>query len=158
MPMEPENLIGKTFGRLLVTGPVRRRPDNRYEWLCTCECGKERYALAKLLKNGMTKSCGCLRGEGNNYRHGKCKSHIYYNHKNMMNRCYNPNVKSYKYYGQRGIKVAKVWHKFKNFLADMESTWFPEATLDRINPKKGYSKSNCRWLTRADNLQHRWES
>ena len=63
----------------------------------------------------------------------------------MLARCYNKNHKNYKYYGAIGVKVCKRWlDSYVNFEKDMGKR--PEGkTLDRINPEKGYSPSNCRW-------------
>jgi|SRR5688572_4809820 len=80
--------------------------------------------------------------------------------RNMKSRCYNPNMKGYKYYGGRGIKVCKRWHKFDNFLADMGEPPSKEHVLDRLKTSKDYSLSNCRWATydeQADTRTHvRW--
>jgi hypothetical protein len=37
----------------------------------------------------------------------------------------------------------------------MRATWQPGLTLDRINPDKGYTRSNCRWITRAEQQRNR---
>ena len=51
-----EDLVGQKFGRLTVLEHVCNR-----KWRCRCECGKETIVEACHLKNGHTKSCGCLR-------------------------------------------------------------------------------------------------
>lgn len=63
---QKENLLGKRFGRLFVIaehehiGVKKKAP----AWLCQCECGSEPKAIkAEYLKNGDTKSCGCLNEE-----------------------------------------------------------------------------------------------
>jgi hypothetical protein len=57
-------------------------------------------------------------------------------------------------YYDKGIRVCKRWSIFKNFLKDVGLPPSPQHTLDRINPRKNYTKSNVRWAdprTQAEN-------
>lgn len=56
------DLTGQKFGRLTV---IKRAPNknNRTAWLCECECGKQLIVISKSLRDGNTKSCGCLHRE-----------------------------------------------------------------------------------------------
>jgi hypothetical protein len=55
-----ENIIGRRFGRLTVISD--EGTDGHYHyWRCQCDCGKEIVARTASLKNGNTKSCGCIR-------------------------------------------------------------------------------------------------
>lgn len=54
-----KNLVGKIFGRLTVLKDVGRK-HGEVLWLCKCNCGNEVNITANNLKNGGTKSCGCL--------------------------------------------------------------------------------------------------
>lgn len=74
--------------------------------------------------------------------------------KGMKQRCDNPNRKDYSYYGGRGIGYDPKWKTLAGFLEDMGERPSPAHTLDRINPDQGYSKSNCRWATRAEQSQN----
>lgn len=56
---ELENLIGKKFGKLTVIGEPFLI-NGRSHSLCKCECGNEKKINQRNLKNGNTKSCGCL--------------------------------------------------------------------------------------------------
>ena len=56
---KPENLAGQKFGKLLAIREADRGKRKRTQWLCLCDCGKEKIAYASYLKNGQTKSCGC---------------------------------------------------------------------------------------------------
>lgn len=73
----------------------------------------------------------------------------------MLTRCYNPASLSYENYGRRGIDVSDEWHKFENFFADMNPRPSPAHSLDRIDNDQGYSKENCRWATREDQMGNR---
>jgi hypothetical protein len=77
-------------------------------------------------------------------RHGMTFSPTYTSWNGMKNRCLNPKVKDFKYYGGRGISIDPRWMLFENFLADMGER--PEGTtIDRIEVNGNYCKSNCRW-------------
>lgn len=73
----------------------------------------------------------------------------------MMRRCYDPNYTGYALYGGRGIEVCKSWHAINNFIADMDSTYSPGLTLDRIDNNKGYCKKNCRWVTLTEQARNK---
>jgi hypothetical protein len=70
--------------------------------------------------------------------------------KGMLNRCYDTKNISYRLYGAKGIKVCKRWHSFENFIKDMGVRTDLSLSLDRIDGTKGYSKKNCRWVSKAD--------
>lgn len=56
------DLIGDRYGRLTVIKEVEGKPNKRY-FLCKCDCGNEVTVYMGNLRNGQTKSCGCLRDE-----------------------------------------------------------------------------------------------
>lgn len=72
----------------------------------------------------------------------------------MKQRCKNPKDPYFHCYGEKGISVCERWEAFENFLADMGDP--PQGlTLDRINPKEGYSKDNCRWSSAKEQARNR---
>jgi hypothetical protein len=138
VPRAGLDISGKKYGKLTVI----RRASRQGHWVCRCDCGKEMETRGSRLRQGTTKSCGCLR-----IRHGhsrsKALSDTYVSWKAMKARCGNSQIKSH---GARGIKYDPRWKSFKNFLADMGER--PTGrTLDRIDVMQGYSKQNCRWAT-----------
>lgn len=56
------NEIGNVYGYLTVIDSAPSK-DNRAMWLCKCKCGNECVVSGKQLRNGHTKSCGCLKKE-----------------------------------------------------------------------------------------------
>lgn len=72
----------------------------------------------------------------------------------MKQRCLDTEHPTYKRYGARGVTVCERWLVFENFLADMGER--PAGmTLDRENGKLGYTPTNCRWATRAEQARNR---
>lgn len=55
------NLTGMRFGKLLVICRAGSTKDKRALWLCKCDCGNNKIATGICLRNGDTKSCGCLK-------------------------------------------------------------------------------------------------
>lgn len=55
-----ENLTGKHYNRLTVDSYAFSLNGNAY-WLCSCECDNKNIVSTAKLKNGHTKSCGCLK-------------------------------------------------------------------------------------------------
>jgi hypothetical protein len=143
-------MIGQIYGRLTVAQKVRKEGDRHAYWRCECECGNERIVVQYDLRNGHTRSCGCLVREMIGARkrtHGESRRRIYFTWQRMMHRCYRAKHKDYPYYGARGITVCAAWHDFKNFYADMGEP--PSGlTLERKNNESGYSPDNCCWASR----------
>jgi hypothetical protein len=65
--MSFEDLTGRRFGRLLAMERaedyVNPAGQPKVQWLCKCDCGRENIVEAGQLRNGHTKSCGCLSAE-----------------------------------------------------------------------------------------------
>lgn len=150
-------MVGQKFNRLTVMLDVGYS-HGQQSYLCECECGNKLVTAGQRLRNGQTKSCGCLAREtskANNYKHGKAGTAIYRTWSNIKNRCRNKNHRNYKDYGGRGVDICDEWfNSFEQFYKDVGD--IPEGmSLDRIDNNKGYSKSNCRWATKAEQSKNR---
>ena len=58
------DLTGQRFGNLIVLRPAEN-VGPRTAWVCQCDCGNKTVVKTQHLRNGHTKSCGCLEGTGN---------------------------------------------------------------------------------------------
>ena len=56
-----DTMVGKKFGNLVVQKLAYRGKDSKKYWECQCGCGRVCLVQESHLKNGHTKSCGCLR-------------------------------------------------------------------------------------------------
>jgi hypothetical protein len=149
------DLIGKKFGKLTTLERVSPIGVKQTKFRCLCECGNETLVFAAHLKNGHTKSCGCLASTSkHSVTHGKSNTSTYRSWMAMIRRCTNPNCSAYQWYGKKNIMVCDDWKKFDNFLRDMGDR--PTGMeLDRIDNYSGYSRDNCRWVTHKENCMNR---
>lgn len=55
----------------------------------------------------------------------------------------------------KGVSIDKRWHDFENFLQDMGKRPSRDHQISRKDNSKGYSKGNCEWTTKAENIAER---
>jgi len=142
-------MVDKKCGRWTVLGESGRNKTGNALWVCRCDCGNVSIIRGADLRNGSTKSCGCLKSEvakTNNTTHGMSNAIIYRIWAAMIQRCNNSNDKDYHNYGGRGITVCDEWLSFEGFFADMGQR-SEGLTLERKNNELGYFKENCCWAT-----------
>jgi hypothetical protein len=157
----PLDLTGERYGRLVALCNTGRKQLRNFIWRFRCDCGNEIERPSGEVRRGGVSSCGCYRNEmrGDHMRkhaagynkarakHGLTGSPTWVTWDSMIQRCENPNHKSFAEYGGAGIVVCPEWHDFARFLADMGER--PEGlTLDRFpNGAGNYEPGNCRWAT-----------
>jgi hypothetical protein len=153
-----KSYVGEKFGRLTVLTDLEdiKKGNLNIRLVATsCDCGARHTVRLHSLTNSTIESCGCLRLEkakqtcidrNTTHNDSGTKEHVAW--KAMVKRCYNDTGPTYKYYGERGIKVHENWlNNYKQFLLDMgrapddSSDW----SVGRKDNNADYSASNCVW-------------
>jgi hypothetical protein len=157
------DLVGKRFGRLVVTARSLPNLNGHARWICRCDCGESSDVLGYHLRNGRTQSCGCLRDEAVIARCTKHQHAVGYQWtaeyrawQNMKNRCKGTQTNSRKWYADRGITVCAEWtHSFEAFLAHLGPRPSPEHSIDRIDVNGNYEPGNVRWATPTEQARNK---
>lgn len=155
------DISNKRFGRLIVFSREDNDCSGNVYWLCECDCGQQTIVRSCSLRNGDTRSCGCLKKEKTiiiKTTHGHTKnkksSRTYNSWNTMIQRCTNPGNTHYHSYGGRGIVVCSRWMKFESFLEDMGDR--PKGhQIDRIDNDGNYCLENCSWVTPKVNSRNK---
>jgi len=164
-PISPNNCIlhlltpdltGQEFHYLIVLGRSSKKGSTTY-WDCVCKCGNELQVGTRSLLIGNTKSCGCWKKEQTQKRnkqnaiHGLKKHPLYSKWGGIKNRCTNPKMTGYKYYGGKGIKICAEWEnnpaKFIHWA--LKAGWEKGLSIHRLNSNKNYQPDNCVFMTQS---------
>lgn len=152
-----EEFIGKKYGRLKINsldkvekqkykskGTTKYR--NKFFISCACDCGKNTVKSLDSIRQGNTRSCGCLSTE-NKTSHGMNNTKLNSVWRDMRYRCNNSNSDFYENYGGKGVKVCEEWGDFVVFYKWATTNGYAEGlSIDRIDVDGDYEPSNCRWV------------
>ena len=145
--MKPLSLEGRRFGRLVAIRLAGySRPAGKV-WVCRCDCGVIREAIAAALISGKPRSCGCLLRDSNRTRNGEGWVTAALNYTRNAARC-------------RGIKFSLSWTQVKVLVTDRcvycgvlpsvhsgrfrNPSWqVPCNGIDRVDSSRGYTIRNC---------------
>lgn len=145
-----QELIGRRFGRLVVTKTVRKK--GRQGLAVVCDCGTKKELDKGNVVSGRTLSCGCLirdigrsRAFHGEYRNNK-QSAEYAIYHGAKKRCQNPKDGAFKYYGERGVEFR--FTSIEQFIADVGRRPSKEHSIDRKDTNGHYEPGNVRWATK----------
>lgn len=155
------DLTGEKFGRLTV---IKRHPvndrQNKPQWECICDCGKNVVVSAYSLRSGNTKSCGCYKSDIDrevNTTHGESKTRLYRIWCSIKRRCNSPTDKSYDRYGGRGISVCEEWNNsYETFSKWAKENGYSEGlSIERKDVNGNYCPDNCTWITLKEQARNK---
>lgn len=160
--VKAKDIVGERFGAWVVIERGPKNASGRLTWLCRCDCGTVKYVAGQTLRSGQSKGChACLwdrqlhpraHTDGSRRWVNNKPTKVYRRWVAMKARCNNPNNKSYKNYGGRGITVCEEWNNsfqcYFDYVSKLEHFGEEGYTLDRIDNEKGYEPGNVRWATK----------
>ena len=157
---------GQRFGKLVVIAVHHERSSGGgyvpYSSV-RCDCGVVYTVRLSRLLEGVKQCSTCRAAERKRAAEIGHKHPLYRVWAGMISRCHVPTCANYRNYGARGITVCDRWRGsaktgdvvgFRNFVEDMGER--PEGlTLERVDNNAGYSKENCRWVSRRANTMNK---
>lgn len=162
-PRKKLDLAGHRCGRLVVLEITPRKVRSSYLWLCRCDCGKTVEVSGSKLRNGHTRSCGCLRVDQVTTQGGittdpgtRVGWKLWHG---VVRRCCNEDDRGYPNYGGRGIAIYSEWRESPwRFVEWLDENLGPRPkgySLDRIDNDGNYEPGNLRWASRSTQQRNR---
>lgn len=160
------DLTGFVFDRLMVVSRAENGNKSRIQWNCSCQCGNKTIVRGDSLKNGHTRSCGCLMPETT----AKTSAIIHRTHGASAGRSskeWSEIPREYRVWASmkdrvkrsskyKNVSICPEWlNSYEIFLSDMGKAPSNLHQIDRIDNSLGYSPENCRWLTPKENSRNR---
>lgn len=138
------NIIGKRYGRLIVTGFSHIKKcerSSRSFWKCKCDCGNEVIKSINVLTRGDSKSCGCITKLPVGVASRNRVLNAYKRHARKINKEWNIEEEFFNTLTQRPCfycgSLPANYHK-----GSQSTGGYTYNGIDRIDSDKGYTKDN----------------
>lgn len=150
-----QNLLGKRYGRGVVTSLLGKNKQNCFEWSLVCDCGNAYKATTSNLNAGHVRSCGCYSLEKVKENIKKASEKIRLPHgqsaRNELFRSYQKRALDNGMAFEFNVEdFEKITQKPCCYCGALPSGIFKAKTgnfiyngIDRIDSRKGYEISNC---------------
>ena len=158
--INPEDFVGKKFNKLTIVKHLGMRPVCTYFnkqtgkkqimtarfYLYRCECGREKKTtLSNIMRQKGCKYCGVKKANP------KYKNPSYRIWIGFISRNYKNTSRGYKLRNKSSILVHDRWLKsFDAFVKDAGVRPTPKHIFGRLDPYKGFTPDNAKWMTRLE--------
>lgn len=160
------DLTNKKFNRLMCIRPIGRTKLGLVIWECRCDCGTVKNIVGSKLKRGYTKSCGCFKNE--NLKHEGTNHPSWDGYQEISKTFYSRMTSAAQKRGwEWNISIEYLWNLFVQqdrkcavtgiilvmpiHLRQLSKRNQITASLDRIDPRKGYIDGNVQWVCKRVN-------
>jgi hypothetical protein len=151
-----KDMAGQKFGKLTVISRAENSINNKNagmpQWTCLCDCGKNVVVYSSHLKNGNTKSCGCILGFSDKTL--STKNFLFYSYKQGAKKrglTFSLNFEEFINITQQNCHYCNT-RPTQYFKTEKAREGFFYNGIDRIDNSKGYDNSNikaschdCNW-------------
>lgn len=154
----PKDYTGLKYGRLtFIHSTDQRTNDNCVIWECLCDCGTTCFRDSKSIRQGNTKSCGCLKREQDKLNGQRTRKHLphirtalkvfnSYNDGDIdFDTFFNLSQRDCFYCGRAPYRIANVFKPLpKGLVSDYakQEGNFTYNGLDRLDSNKGHTLDN----------------
>ena len=151
------DLTGQTFGYWKVIGLSSKGANKPSIWLCECTlCGKKQDVCSYSLTKGLStkcRSCATSLSKTKSYSNDPIKTIFM----GMKQRCYNSNSISYCNYGAKGITICDEWLNNPTSFYEWaySNGYIKGLTIERNDVTKGYSPTNCCFISKSEQSKNR---
>lgn len=155
------DITGQRYGRLVVKKySGQKDKDGKTLWECVCDCGRTTLQNKSNLRRPHkgARSCGCLKSDYISKKYwqgvGEVSKTCWSHYKHGAKAC---NI-------EFTVTIEEIWELFLKQDGKCALTGYPiklsrnpkserpTASLDRLDPSKGYTRDNCQWVHKTVNL------
>ena len=157
--------IGKVIGVYTVESLLGKLTNDGHKlYKCVCnECGYVRETTISALNRDARVHLGCKHLTKTGQFNRVCDKKKWISDKKIskaylgiMERCYNPECRDYRWYGAKGIAVCDEWkNNPKSFEKWCKDNYNGKLCLNRINVNEGYYPENCQWETLPETARNK---